>query len=273
MHITHFFGVAGVTAAAMLVGAGICHLVPKLGNTGKRVAESFCRAPGLDVVITYFTILPMVIGPIIGGWLGLLGGIAGQILGMVLWEAIHEQVHRDATRGPRIVKVINAKVGPLRNSMATWTTAVVTPLFWVIRVAEVCVYPILTALVRLPAYNDAEWVNVSRQKFQGLVGHDLIWCLYCDWMTGVWSLATEMLRIVESFWCPIRFASGKKCENCVIDFPDIDGGWVPADGTMEDVTATLDRMYTSEGDHPWFGHRVRVTVEGKELSTPAARGR
>jgi hypothetical protein len=84
-------------------------------------------------------------------------------------------------------------------------------------------------------------------------------------MTGVWSLATEMLRNVESFWCPIRFASGKKCENCAIDFPDINGGWVDAGGTMADVAVKLDEMYTAEGDHPWFGHRVRLTVGGKEL--------
>ena len=37
-----------------------------------------------------------------------------------------------------------------------------------------------------------------------VIGHALIWCLYCDWMTGVWSLGTEMLRNVESFWYPIR---------------------------------------------------------------------
>ena len=47
-------------------------------------------------------------------------------------------------------------------------------------------------------------------KVEGLVGHDRIWCLYCDWMTGVWSLGTEMLRNVESFWCPLRFSSDAK---------------------------------------------------------------
>jgi hypothetical protein len=270
MLIAHFFAIACGTAAAMLLGAGICHLVPKLGPAGQRISAAFCCAPGLDLIITYFTILPMIIGPLLAGWIGLLAGITGQIAGMVAWEAIHEMLHRDATRGPRIVKTINRKVGPVRNSLATWTTAIVTPIFWVIRLAEVFIYPILTLLVRLPAHNDAEWVNVSRQKFQGLVGHDLIWCLYCDWMTGVWSLATEMLRNVESFWCPIRFASGKKCQNCVIDFPDIDNGWVDANGTMEEVTQTLDRMYTSDGDHPWFGHRVRITVKGEELQTTDA---
>jgi len=257
----------------MLVGAGVCHLVPKQGIAGRRISESFCAAPGLDIVITYFTILPLVIGPLIDGWIGLLGGIAGQVIGMSTWEAIHEMIHRDATRGPRIVKVINRKVGRLRNFTATWITAIVTPVFWMIRVAELVVYPPLTWLVRLPPYKHAEWVNVSRQKFDGLVGHDLIWCLYCDWMTGVWSLATEMLRNVESFWCPIRFASGKKCENCAIDFPDINGGWVDANASMADVAATLDRMYTSEGDHPWFGHRVRLTVKGEELETLEATAR
>jgi len=269
----HFCSIAGGIALAMLIGAGFCHLAPKLGSAGPKFSEMLCSAPGLDIVITYFTILPLVVGSHFGGWLGLLAAVVGQTVGMEAWEKLHEMAHRDATRGPRIVKVINSKVGRVRNFFATWITAVVTPIFWLIRVAEVAVYPWLTLLVRFPAYNDAEWVNVSRQKFQGLVGHDLIWCLYCDWMTGVWSLATEMLRNVESFWCPIRFASGKKCENCAIDFPDINGGWVDAAGTMADVTATLDRMYTSEGDHPWFGHRVRITVKGKELDLVGSTGR
>jgi hypothetical protein len=101
------------------------------------------------------------------------------------------------------------------------------PIFAAARIGQYLVYPPLTWLVRLPKYNTAEWISVSRHKFEGLVGHDLIWCLYCDWMTGVWSLGTEMLRNVESFWCPIRFRSDKKCENCTLDFPDVDNGWAP----------------------------------------------
>jgi hypothetical protein len=140
------------------------------------------------------------------------------------------------------------------------------PLFWLVRVAQYVVYPPITWLVRLPRYNEAEWVNVSRQKFRGLVGHDLIWCLYCDWMTGIWSLGSEMLRNVESFWCPIRFASDKKCANCAIDFPDVVKGWAPAEGTMADVAATLEEHY-KRGDaaNPWFGHPTRLIVEGKRI--------
>ena len=105
-------------------------------------------------------------------------------------------------------------------------------------------------------------MNVSRQKFSGLVGHDLIWCLYCDWMTGVWSLGSEMLRNVESFWCPIRFHSEKKCENCKIDFPDVDTTWIPASGTMQEVTELLDEKLTG-GEHSWHGHPARLTIEGR----------
>jgi hypothetical protein len=127
-----------------------------------------------------------------------------------------------------------------------WRLALATPVFWVVRAAQIVVYPSLVRLVNLPAYNAAEWVNVSRQKFSGLVGHDLIWCLYCDWMTGVWSLGTEMLRNVESWGCPIRFSCEKKCANCAHDFPDINNGWVDAKANMADVVKTLDRMYPSE---------------------------
>jgi len=110
---------------------------------------------------------------------------------------------------------------------------------------------------------------VSRHKFDGLVGHDLIWCLYCDWMTGVWSLGTEMLRNVESFWCPIRFRSDKKCENCTLDFPDLDNGWAPADGTMADAVKVHAEKYPGpDGVNAWFGHPTRLTIEGESAGKP-----
>jgi hypothetical protein len=258
--------VAAGTAGALLVIAGILHLIPRLGRPGRRLSESLCRAPLLDAPITLFTIAPLAAGPIIAGWIGLAGAVAGQVLAVMIWTPLHELAHPLGRRGPRIVHTVNRRVGRFRNHAAAWATATVLPLFWFVRLAQVAVYPLLSLLIRLPRYNHAEWVNVSRQKFDGLVGHDLIWCLYCDWMTGVWSLGSEMLRNVESFWCPIRFASGKKCENCAIDFPDVLDGWVPADGTMADVTATLERMYEPlPKDQPWFGHPARLTVRGKPV--------
>jgi hypothetical protein len=200
-----------------------------------------------------------------------VGSIIGQVLGMLVWMFAHELANRKYANGPRIVTFLNRTVGRLNNHVALWVTAFALPIFILIRAAQLSIYPILTLLVGLPRYRHADWVNVSRQKFGGLVGHDLIWCLYCDWMTGVYSLGAEILRNVESFWCPIRFASGKKCDNCKLDFPDIHDGWVAPEGTMGDVVATMEKMYGAPATaelprdqrHGWFGHPVRLRVRRK----------
>jgi len=189
------------------------------------------------------------------------------VLAVLVWTEVHEWFHPSAVRGPRIVHTLNRKVGRWRNHSAVWITAMAVPVFFVIRLAEYVVYPPQSRLIGLPRYNHADWVNVSRQKFSGLVGHDLIWCLYCDWMTGVWSLGSEMLRNVESFWCPIRFHSEKKCENCRVDFPDVEATWIPASGTMQEVTDLLEEKLVG-GNHAGHGHPTRQTVEGRD---PGAR--
>ena len=243
---------------SLLGGAGVLHLLPRLGRLGQNLSEACCRAPVLDWIVTYFTVLPLILGGILAGWKGFLIAVLAQFATLIAWQTMHELVHRESTKGPRIVKVLNKKFGPFRNLTAVYITAFATPIFWCVRIAQCVLYPALVHLVNLPAYKPSEWVSVSRQKFSGLVGHDLIWCLYCDWMTGVWSLATEMLRNVESFWCPIRFACDKKCENCKVDFPDLNHGWVPANGNMAQVVNVLDHMYPPQGQpQPWFGHPSR----------------
>jgi hypothetical protein len=242
----------------LLIGTGLLHLLPRVGNLGKRLADACCQAPLLDAIVCYFTILPLVIGPLVAGWSGFFVAVIAQLATLLIWQTIHEAVHRDAVKEPRIVKVLNKKFGTVRNLTAVYITAFATPIFWFVRIAQITIYPPLVWLVNLPAYNAADWVSVSRHKFSGLVGHDLIWCLYCDWMTGVWSLGTEMLRNVESWGCPIRFSCEKKCANCAIDFPDVNTGWVHASGNMSDVVRTLDRMYPAANEpQPWFGHPLR----------------
>ncbi len=269
-----------VQLAALLLAAALLHLIPKLGTPGRALADRLIRAPGLDLVITWFTALPMIVCPIVAAnlidmplaWLAGLGvGVAAQVLTVMLWTVAHELAHPAARKGPRIVHQLNRTVGRWRNHTAVWITALAVPLFFVVRVVEYVVYPPLTWLIRLPKYNSGDWVNVSRQKFEGLVGHDLIWCLYCDWMTGVWSLGSEMLRNVESFWCPIRFRHDKKCANCAVDFPDVNAGWAPAEGTMQDVVDTLAGKYPGpNNDNQWFNHPARLTHNGKPIDAPSA---
>src|SRR5688500_17376589 len=105
-----FLQVAGWTELAMLVGAGVLHAIPKLGAPGRRVSAALCRAPLLDLPITYFTVAPLFVGPLVAGWAGLAGAVVGQVAGVLAWTVLHELTHRRDVRGPRIVKVINRRV-------------------------------------------------------------------------------------------------------------------------------------------------------------------
>tara|TARA_R110002072_G_scaffold294716_1_gene465059 strand:- start:3680 stop:4495 length:816 start_codon:yes stop_codon:yes gene_type:complete len=271
--MTDFTIMVVVGIGAVVGGAGMLHALVMVGDFGRRLIECFRKAPGLDFIVAWFTTGPAIAGLIGYGWRGFLGGIIGQMIGLVVWGWGHEFAHRKAAKGPRIVKVLNKLVGRRRNHCALWVSALAVPVFWCVRIGELIIYPLLIWLLRFPKHKQGEWVNVSRHKFDGLVGHDLIWCLYCDWMTGVWSLGSEMLRNVESFWCPIRFSDTNKCANCSLDFPDI-WRWTAADGNMEDVTKLLEQKYgvgngaTVWPDrNSWFGHRDRVelTVESKSV--------
>jgi hypothetical protein len=241
----------------------LCQLIAK---SSRSISNAFIKAPLVDVLVASITWVPWVWACIFAGWIGFGGAILGQMAGLYAWCFLHEMLHREAARGPRIVKFLNRTVGRWQNHVALWVTLIALPGFWVIRAMEILAYWPLVVLLKFPKYKQSEWINVSRQKFEGLVGHDLVWCLYCDWMTGVYSLGAEMLRNVESFWCPIRFYEGKKCENCQVDFPDIEHGWAPATGTMTDVVAVLESKY-GDGHREWFGHPARLTVKGKPIET------
>ncbi len=264
--MNNYLRIGLIMLVGLLLGTVFLHFIPSLGSPGKAISGWMGKAPGLDLAVAYFTAAPLIVGPIVAGWIGLAAAVSAQVLALLIWSFLHGLAHPVARRGPRIVKVLNDLVGAPRNYAALWVTIIVVPMFWIVRISEILVYPFLVWLVRFPRYKQSEWVMVTRHKFDNLVGHDLIWCLYCDWMTGVWSLASEMLRNVESFWCPIRFHSTNKCDNCAHDFPDVYRGWIPADGSMEDVTAVIKKHYGEAEINSWFGHPARLTVEG---DTPA----
>lgn len=247
-----------VATGCGVLGLGLClTALPHLGGWGRAATDALSRPPLLDAALALLTLVPWIVALLYAGWLGVVACVLGQMAAAYAWIFVHELLHLRAVRGPRIVRFTNRIVGRGSNHLALWLTSFGVPVLWAIRLLEIAVYPALVYLLRFPRYNHADWVSLSRHKFRDLVGHDLVWCLYCDWMTGTWSLGTEMLRNVESFWCPIRFDHPKKIENCEGVFPDLSGGWVPADGTMEQVEATLEKQYGGEGDRSWFGHPAR----------------
>ncbi len=245
-----------IVGGATMVLAVVLTLLPRLGKGGRCMAEWLSRAPGVDAVVALLTWGPWLVAGLAWGWIGVGGALLGQLAALYGWIFLHEIMHRQATRGPRLVKVHHKLVGRWRNQLSLALTVVGVPVLWAVRLPQVFAYPLLIWLLGFPRYRHGEWVNLSRHKFQDLVGHDLVWCLYCDWMTGVWSLGSEMLRNIESFWCPIRFLSEKKNEHARIDFPDLASAWVPAEGTMAEAAALLEEKYDG-GRRSWFGHPDR----------------
>lgn len=237
--------------------SGLTALTIWLWRQSERIAE----APLLDVMLSLMTWVPWIVAGWTHGWAGFFLCLLGQFLALQTFVVLHEMV----TPGPRysIRRTLDRVVGVFRNHLGLWITIPALPIFIGIRAGEVIVYPLLVRVLGFPDYKQAEWVNVSRQKFSGLVGHDLVWCLYCDWMTGVYSLGAEMLRNVESFWCPIRFYPGKKCENCRSTFPDLDQ-WVSPEGTMKDVENVLEEHYSPDrsSSRAWWGHPERQSKTG-----------
>lgn len=218
--------------------------------------EAICEAPGLDFIISLLTWIPWVASIWWAGWRGLLGCLLAQFAVLQSFIFIHPILR--GHRGSTIQATLNRIAGRFNNRFGVYATLPVLPGFLIIRLTQVCLWPLLVWSLKFPRYRESEWIRVSRHKFSGLVGADLIWCLYCDWMTGVYALGGEMLRNVESFWCPIRFHSDKKCENCKMEFPDI-AEWVPPDGTIADVQALLDKKYprNSSKARSWYGHPDR----------------
>ncbi len=263
MHLYWQALVPSILLTAVFVAA-IAILLSTAGRFtfARGLIELSIRAPLLDFWVALLTWIPWAVAVARYGCIGLVGSLLGQMIALAVWCWVHERMHPEAARGPRIVKFLNRTVGRWQNHLALWVTLIALPGFWFIRLIEVIAYFPLVVLLGFPKYKQSEWINVSRQKFSGLVGHDLVWCLYCDWMTGVYSLGGEMLRNVESFWCPIRFYDGKKCANCRTDFPDIENGWVASTGTMADVEKTMEEKY-GQGRREWFGHPARLTIKGK----------
>ena len=136
----------------LLIGAGLLHLLPRLGQVGRRLTEACCSVPLLDVIVFYFTILPLLVGPLVAGWSGLLSAVLAQLATLLTWQTIHEAFHRETTKGPRIIKVLNQKFGALRNLTAVYVTGFAIPIFWFVRMAELILYPPLVKLVNFPPY-------------------------------------------------------------------------------------------------------------------------
>lgn len=213
---------------------------------GRRVYW-IARPPVIDLVVAMFTLIPWIVGWVIGvrignhwlgGFLGLAVTVAAQLATLELFDLVHRRL------GPKSSLHINATVNKLyggwRSRLGLWATVPTIPGFMIVRFFEYAGYYPLVVLLGFKRYRHGDYIAVSRHKIENLVGADLIWCLYCDWMTGQWSLGTEMLNQVETFWCPLAFADKEKCAKCA-QFFDMNQ-WAPSNtdaAGMEKVILTI----------------------------------
>ncbi len=218
------------------------------------VSEKIARAPLLDVFISLFTWMPWVAGWLLDDWSGVLAAAAAQIAALHCFCLVHRAIR--GKNGRTLTDAQAAVLGPVRNQLCLMVQTPAVPLFVGVRFVEIFIYPLIAWLGKLPTYRHGEWVSLSRHKYDGLIGYDLLWCWYCDWMTGLWALGSEMLRNIESFWCPIQFSDETKNPNAAIDFPDI-ADWAPPDGTMEDAVKAFEKHYDGKRKNSWWGHPDR----------------
>jgi hypothetical protein len=253
LHLTLLLSYAVIIFCALIIAAILTRLA-------YAITEKVAQAPVLDFFVSLFTWIPWVAGARMHGWQGLLSAILAQILFLHAFCLV-DRALRGRKSGSRTLTDAQAHLlGPIRNQLALLMTTPAVAAFALVRLVEILTYPTVAWLAKLPRYNSSEWINLSRHKYDGLIGYDLVWCWYCDWMTGVWALGSEMLRNIESFWCPIQFRSPVKNSNTSTDFPDVKK-WAPADGTMEDAVRAFEEHYDGKRPNSWWGHPDRNKTE------------
>jgi len=238
---------------AVLVFCGLA-VAAVLTRAAFAVSEKIAQAPWLDLFISLFTWFPWVAGFWFSGWIGVAAAIFSQLVFLHAFCLIHRALR--GKEGRTLTDAQGRILGPFRNQLCLMVQTPAIIVFVQVRIAEIFLYPPVAWLGRLPTYKSSEWVNLSRHKYDGLIGYDLLWCWYCDWMTGLWALGSEMLRNIESFWCPIQFRDSRKNKNASTDFPDVTK-WAPADGNMEDAVRAFEAHYDGKQPNSWWGHPDR----------------
>lgn len=208
------------------------------------------RPPAIDLIIISFTVVPWVgaweagrrmQGHWSGGLAGLVAAVAAQFAALELFELIHsQQAARRGTPSFEINRTLGRRHGAWRNRMALWVTVPSVPFFLLARMGQFTGYGPLILLLGFTKFRHSDYITVSRQKIRNLVGADLVWCLYCDWMVGLWSLSTEMLNEVESYWCPLTFADQDKCEKCARFFRMDE--WAPVNAGPQEMSQLIGKV-------------------------------
>ena len=153
-----------------LVVAGI------LTRLAYALSDKIAQAPWLDLFISLFTWAPWVMGGFLDGWLGLLAALVAQLVFLHAFCFVHRALR--GKKGRTLTDAQGRILGPFRNQLCLMVQTPAIIVFVQVRVAEILIYPPIAWLGKLPTYKSSEWVNLSRHKYDGLIGYDLLWCWY-----------------------------------------------------------------------------------------------
>lgn len=233
-----------IASYLLLIGASLgwfAVLTVALFAVGRRL-EFLARPPAVDCVVILYTAAPWIAGGFAGAqihqhWLGGVGGVAAvtvaQILALEIFDWVHCRIAaRQGIQDLQINRSIERRFGKLKNRTCLWLTVPSIPFFLYNRLGFLG-YFLFEWMLGFSHFKSSDYITVSRQKIQNLVGADLVWCLYCDWMTGGWTLTSEILNEVESFWCPLKFSDATKCAKCANYFSI--GHWTPPQTTAAEI--------------------------------------
>ena len=112
-------------------------LMGRLGPWGKGLAAALCHTPGLDLALIVLVWLPWLGGLAQAGWGGVLSALVGQVLATQVWVWGHQWVYRHQRPQLGINGYLSQRYGWWRNHLALWITALVLPVFFLIRAAQV----------------------------------------------------------------------------------------------------------------------------------------
>lgn len=255
-----FAGFFAPLALLFILTAGL-----RLAPAGAR--DRLLAGFGVDAVIGLFTLGPFALALALpaarqGGWLAQLIAPAGAMVVFTVLFCIVDEALRGERGGFRIRAYWTGRDGWARY-LTGWLCFAATPVFWLIRAGQILLYPPLRWAWGLPRLRARDYIALSRHKTKGLAGADYLFCVYCEWMTGLWSLGTEMLRHLESMWCPLRFRGEGQCERCAATFADLEHWADPAEGL-----AGVQRFYELHYEGLPLGERAHLRA--RSADSPAA---
>jgi len=225
----------------------------------KSMLKPFQQGFGVDALWGGFMLVPYLLG-----WLlhvPCWGVFLIQVAYLVTWCYYDEK--RRGKPGTFSIRAYWIKRDGWLRYLVGWFCTAAIPLFFVIRLTEIVVYPVLIWAWGLPPLHARDYIQLSRHKWQGLVGADLLYCLYCEWMTGVWSLGSAQLQNIETMWCPLRFGHEGQCDKCKLFFPDIDD-WARPETGMPGVEQFYKTHYD---DRPMLERSAVCQRDGEEESS------